>query len=229
MTSGSTAATVTSQLSANPAASRCGLRTGTPPTSSRSSSGSTRRRPGMGSRVLARCTSAAVLLVAAIAAAVSFIHIQHLAAARGQDPVASVLLPASIDGTIAAASLVMLRAARAGLGTPWLARGMLTLAVVATRAANVGYGLPYGIPGALISGWPAVAFIGCAEMAIGMVRRVSRAVPAAVPAGRRPAKPPGLAKIKTEVGVGQDKARKVQRLIQAAAAPIDGGRDAPQP
>jgi hypothetical protein len=51
-------------------------------------------------------------------------------------------------------------------------------------------------------------------------------VPVRVPAARRPVKAPGIAKIKTEVGVGQDKARKVQRLIQAAAAPIDGGRDA---
>jgi len=65
----------------------------------------------------------------------------------------------------------MLRAAREGLGTPSLARFMLVLAVGATLAANVGYGLPYGLAGAALSGWPAVAFIGCAEMAIGMVRR----------------------------------------------------------
>ena len=82
-----------------------------------------------------------------------------------------MLLPVSIDGTVGAASLVMLRAAREGLGTPSLARFMLVLAVGATLAANVGYGLPYGLAGAALSGWPAVAFIGCAEMAIGMVRR----------------------------------------------------------
>jgi hypothetical protein len=100
-----------------------------------------------------------------------------------------MLLPLSIDGTVAAASLVMLRAARNRIGTPWLARAMLALAVLATLAANVGYGLPYGVPGALLSGWPAVAFVGCAEMAIGMVRRVARssgpAVPARVPATRK--------------------------------------------
>jgi len=82
--------------------------------------------------------------------------------------------------------MVMLRAARAGLGTPWLASFMLGLAVTATLAANVGYGLPHGLPGALLSGWPAVAFIGCAEMTISAVRRMRPSagggmVPAPVP------------------------------------------------
>jgi hypothetical protein len=120
---------------------------------------------------LAQATAAAVLLVASIAAVVSFVHIQRLAVTHGQTELAAYLLPVSVDGTVAAASLVMLRAARAGLGTPVLARTMLGLAVAATLAANVAYGVPYGLTGALLSGWPAVAFIGCAEMAIGMVRR----------------------------------------------------------
>ena len=54
------------------------------------------------------------------------------------------LLPLSIDGTVAAASMAVLRAARAGSGTPWLARFMLALAVAATLLANIGYGLPFG-------------------------------------------------------------------------------------
>jgi hypothetical protein len=36
-----------------------------------------------------------------------------------------------------------------------------------TIAANVGYGLPLGVPGALISGWPAIAFVGSVEMGAG--------------------------------------------------------------
>jgi hypothetical protein len=131
-----------------------------------------------------------VLLVAAIAAVVSFVHIEHLAVTHGQTWLAGVLLPVSIDGTVAAASLVMLRAAREGLGTPWLARFMLVLAVTATLAANVGYGLPYGLAGAALSGWPAVAFIGCAEMAIGMVRRARNANPSASGSGSLAAVPP---------------------------------------
>ena len=136
-------------------------------------------------RAARAATTAAVLFVAVIAAVVSFVHIEHLAAVNGQTQLAAYLLPLSIDGTVVAASMVMLRAARAGLGTPWLARFMLGLAVTATLAANIGYGLPHGVPGALISGWPAVAFIGCAEMAIMAVRRLRPAtgtVPSPTPA-----------------------------------------------
>ena len=130
-----------------------------------------------------RMAAAAVLLVAAIAAVISFVHIERLAAAHGQSALAAYLLPLSIDGTVAAASLAMLRAARAGLGTPHLARVMLGLAVTATLASNVAYGARFGLTGSLLSGWPAVAFIGSAEIAIGMTRRARQAapVPAAVP------------------------------------------------
>jgi hypothetical protein len=147
--------------------------------------------------VIRRMTAAAVLAVAAIAAVVSFVHIEHLAVTRGQTVLAAYLLPLSIDGAVLAASLVMLRAARAALPTPWLARVMLAASVAATLAANVAYGARFGPAGALLSGWPALSFVGCAEMALGMVRRAARkpaltatprAVPGAVPgAGRKAA------------------------------------------
>jgi hypothetical protein len=162
---------------------------------------------------LARWTAAAVLLVAVIAAVVSFVHIQRLAVTHGQTQLAAFLLPVSVDGTVAAASLVMLRAARAGLGTPVLARTMLGLAVAATLAANVGYGLPYGLAGALLSGWPAVAFIGCAEMAIGMVRR-TRGVPAQVPSIRQ---------LKEALKVGQPVAERVQAYLSGSPAGASAG------
>lgn len=130
-----------------------------------------------GDTAIRRLTAAAVLLVAAIAAVVSYVHIEDLAVTHGQTLLAAVLLPLSIDGTVAAASLAMLRAARAGLPTPRLGRFMLGLAVVATLAANVAYGIPFGVPGALLSGWPAVAFIGCTELSVGMVRKLGRAAP----------------------------------------------------
>ena len=194
-----------------------------------------------GDTAIRRLTAAAVLLVAAIAAVVSFVHIEHLAVTHGQAVLASVLLPLSIDGTVAAASLVMLRAARAGLGTPWLARFMLGLAVAATLACNIGYGLPYGLPGALISGWPAVAFIGCAEMAIGMVRRTRGTVaaqPHNVPADAQSAAVAALRatlaagnplsgrQIEARFGLTRAEVAKVRELVTAEAnghRPSDGG------
>jgi len=128
-----------------------------------------------GEAAVRRMAAAAVLLVAAIAAVISYIHIEHLALGHGQSAAAAYLLPLSIDGTVAAARLAMLRAARAGLETPRLARVMLGLAVAATLAANIAYGARFGITGSLLSGWPAVAFIGSAEMAIGMTRRARAA------------------------------------------------------
>jgi Protein of unknown function (DUF2637) len=116
-------------------------------------------------------SAAAVLLVAAIAATVSFVHIESLAVRYGQPLLAAWLLPVSIDGTVAVASLTMLRAARLELSAPWLARTMLLLSVAATLACNIAYGLPHGWPGALLSGWPAVAFVGSAEVAISMSRK----------------------------------------------------------
>ncbi len=132
-----------------------------------------------GDRAIRVLTTLAVLVVAGIAAVISFVHIEHLAVTHGQTTLAAMLLPLSIDGTVAASSLVMLRSARMTLPTPMLAQVMLVLAVLATLACNVLFGAGFGIVGALLSGWPAVAFIGCAEMAIGMIRR-ARTAPVAV-------------------------------------------------
>lgn len=192
-------------------------------------------------RSLRASSAAAVLLVAAIAAVISFIHIRQLAVTHGQTRLAAVLLPFSIDGTVVAASLVLLRAARRRVAAPWLAQVMLLSSVVATLAANVAYGAASGVIGALISGWPAYAFIGCAEMAIMMVRRTATgpgagsAVPPADPvpavspgvsaAAPRKYKAPPQRKIMTEVGVGQGKARHIQHLLVSemrAAASTNG-------
>ena len=116
-------------------------------------------------------TAAGMILVSGIAACVSFLHIESLAIRYGQPHVAAYLLPLSIDGTIVVASMSMLRAARLQTSTPFLARAMLLLSIGATLACNTAFGLTHGVPGALLSGWPAVAFTGSAELAIGMTRR----------------------------------------------------------
>jgi hypothetical protein len=123
-----------------------------------------------GDTVIRVLAAAVVLAVAAFAAIVSYSHIFELGVLHHQIGTAARLLPLSVDGLIASASLVMLHAARRELAVPWLARAMLALGVGATVAANVGYGLPFGWLSAVVSAWPAVAFVGSVEMAVRFVR-----------------------------------------------------------
>ena len=124
-----------------------------------------------GDRVIRFTTAAAVCAVAAFAAAVSYSHLYGLGRAHGQDGTAARLLPLSVDGLILAASLVLLHEARNDRDAPALARFMLWLGIGATIGANIAYGAGYGLLGALISAWPAVAFIGSVEIAMQLVRR----------------------------------------------------------
>jgi Protein of unknown function (DUF2637) len=141
-------------------------------------------RPGTvtGDRVIGSIAAVVVVAVAAFAAIISYSHIYDLARAHGQAGVAARLLPLSVDGLILAASLVMLLEARTGRAAPVLARVMLGLGVAATIAANVAYGAADGLTGAAISAWPAIAFIGCAELLVGSIRR-TRPVPVSANTG----------------------------------------------
>jgi hypothetical protein len=130
-----------------------------------------------GDRLIRVTTAAVVVAVAGFAAVVSYSHIYDLGHAHGQSGTAARLLPLSVDGLILAAGLVLLHAARRQAAAPTLARCMLWLGIAATVGANVAYGAGYGALGAVISAWPAIAFVGAAEMALGMVR-AGRSAPA---------------------------------------------------
>ena len=130
-----------------------------------------RGEPVSGDRVIRLATAAVVCAVAAFAAVVSYSHIYGLGRAHGQDGTAARLLPLSVDGLILAASLVLLHEARNDRDAPRLARFMLWLGIAATIGANIAYGAGYGLLGALISAWPAVAFIGSVEISMEQVRR----------------------------------------------------------
>lgn len=135
-----------------------------------------------GDTVITWAMAATVAIVAVDAAIVSYSHIYALATgAQGSGVETGIqprLLPLSIDGVIAEASLVLLYAARHKLDTPWLARCMLIFGIAATVAANVVHGLPssmlppvaHVVISALLSAWPAGAFIGSVEMAMQLVR-----------------------------------------------------------
>lgn len=136
-----------------------------------------------GDTVITWSMAATVALVAVDAAIVSYSHIYGLATGQwgsgAETGVQARLLPLSIDGVIAEASLVKLFAARHRvIGKTKLATFMLWLGIVATVAANVTHGLPstmlspvvHVVIMALLSAWPAGAFIGSVEMAMGLVR-----------------------------------------------------------
>ncbi len=155
-------------------------------------------------RILA---AAVVLAVAAFAAIVSYSHIFELGRHHGQDGTAARLLPLSVDGLIAAASLVMLHAARRSQQVPQLARWMLGLGVGATVAANIFYGLPFGWLAAVVSAWPAVAFVGSVEMAVRFVRDARHDS-----TGAQPVTPPAVTPPVTRA---RDKPRAIPRRAPA--------------
>jgi hypothetical protein len=82
-------------------------------------------------------------------------------------------MPLSVDGAVAAASIALLSAARAGASAPGMARLMLALGVLATLTANAYSGSAHGIAGMALAMWPGVAFIGSTETALAMSRRGS--------------------------------------------------------
>lgn len=126
------------------------------------------------SKSIRTATAAAVSSVAAFAAVISYDHIYDIARQHGGTVLAARLLPLSVDGLILAMSLVMLHEARQGDQAPALARCMLGLGVAATVAANVTYGVAFGVLGAIIWAWPAVAFVGAVEVDLLMVRKARR-------------------------------------------------------
>jgi hypothetical protein len=145
-------------------------------------SAATRLRVPGGDAVITWSMAATVAVVAVDAAIVSYSHIYALATGQmgsgTETGIQPRLLPLSIDGVIAEASLVLLYAARHKLKAPRLATFMLWLGIAATVAANVTHGLPssmlppvaHVVISALLSAWPAGAFIGSVEMAMQLVR-----------------------------------------------------------
>jgi hypothetical protein len=82
--------------------------------------------------------------------------------------------------------MVMLDSARRDAHTPVLARIMLLAAILATLAANSAAGAAHGVIGIMVSAWPAVAFIGSAELLMAMVRLRSQSTSEVVAAEALP-------------------------------------------
>jgi hypothetical protein len=148
-------------------------------------------RPGAGLR---RITAAVVVLVAGIAAVVSYRHGLEVVRAAGETGRVAYLVPGSADGVIFAASMVILSAAKNHVRVPRLAIVGLAFGIGATLAMNVAAGARHGLAGALVSAMPAVALVLAYELLMILVRGGRPSVPS----GQAPATvihcPHGVAK-----------------------------------
>jgi hypothetical protein len=123
---------------------------------------------------------AAVVAVAMVAGWVSFVHILTVVSAHGEHGALAFLYPATADGLIYSASMVMLDSARRGIPTPGLARVMLAAGIAVTLVANILAGVAFGVLGAVVAAWPALALVGSYELLMIMIRRARASAPEAV-------------------------------------------------
>jgi hypothetical protein len=108
------------------------------------------------------------MVVAAVAAIVSYAHMQHLAELHGE-AWRSVLIPLAVDGMLVASTLAVVsqrRHRRPGGWVPWLG---LALGIVASLAANVAAARPEVIA-QLIAAWPPVALAVSIETLVVVLR-----------------------------------------------------------
>jgi len=116
----------------------------------------------------------AVLAVAAVAAVISYRHAVMVVTAHGEPGLVGHLYPVVIDDLIVAASMVLLDAARHQEKAPALSLWLLGAGIAATLAVNVLAGVSAGTLGAIVAAWPALAFVGCYELLMMLVRASTR-------------------------------------------------------
>jgi len=113
----------------------------------------------VGERWIRGTTTASVVLLAGIAALVSYGHMHMLTVLHGESAWTAALIPLSVDGMIVASSMTLLadsRAGRAGGVLPWT---LLAAGSAASLAANVAVAEPT-VYGRVIAAWPSFALIG---------------------------------------------------------------------
>jgi hypothetical protein len=126
-------------------------------------------------RRIQRTTIGSVVILAVIAAVVSFRHMHELCLRHGEDRLAAVLIPLAVDGTIVVASMSILLANRYGSRGGALAWTLLIVGSLASLGANVAVAEP-GLIGRIIAAWPSAALIGSYELLMSQIRRVAAGV-----------------------------------------------------
>jgi hypothetical protein len=163
-------------------------------------------------RVIRWATTGSVVMLALIAAVVSYRHMYTLVLRHGETVWTAALLPLSVDGMIAASSMSLLvdsRHGRRGGVLPWT---LLIVGSAASLAANVAVAEP-SWEGRLIAAWPSFALIGSYELLMRQIR--FSATPEAVPNRRdRPAAPPFTASGETPVIADPERSTgEVSRIV----------------
>ncbi|MBB4934741.1 hypothetical protein F4561_005635 [Lipingzhangella halophila] len=120
-------------------------------------------------------TIAAVLLLATIAAVVSYSHMYDLALRHGEPECRAALFPLSVDGTVVAASMTLLSDARQGRRGGFLPWSLLILGSLASLAANIAVAEPTAWS-RIIHAWPSFALIGSYELLMCQFRASSTCV-----------------------------------------------------
>lgn len=184
-------------------------------------------------RAIRWSTIAAVAAVAIVAGWVSYEHALAVVRAHGEHGAVARLYPATVDGLIYSASMVLLDSARRSAQPPRLARWLLGAGIGATLAANIAAGLHFGLVGAVVAAWPAAALVGSYELLMLIIRS---GVPGPVPVpdtdwsglnGHRQAaadlfaadieagQVPGIRRIRSGLHVGQPAAQQVQAYLRS--------------
>ena len=127
--------------------------------------------------------------VSAIAAVVSYFHALAVVQQAGARPPVVYLVPFLADLVILGASAALLDASRLGQSRPPLAMLALGVGIAVTLAMNVAAGWAHGVAGALVAGWPAVAFILALESLAAILRRGRGGAFPDPPLGAAPATP----------------------------------------
>ena len=130
-------------------------------------------------RLIKWSTVLAVAAVALVAGWVSYVHAYDVVTAHGEHGALAHLYPGTIDGLIYAASMVLLDAARRDVKAPKLAYWLLAAGIAVTLVANILAGVAFGVLGAVVAAWPALALVGSYELLMIMIRR-ARTVPGTV-------------------------------------------------
>ncbi|MEO3810801.1 DUF2637 domain-containing protein [Sphaerisporangium sp. B11E5] len=114
-------------------------------------------------------TTASVVLLAVIAAMVSYRHMHELALRYGESELGAALVPLAVDGMIVASSMSILLASRYGRRGGILPWTLLIVSSLASLGANVAVADPVVIA-RIVAAWPSFALIGAYEMLIGQIR-----------------------------------------------------------